>query len=591
MFTALRLRLVPSIAWALLAVCVAREAQAAGPKRILIIHSFGRDFAPYDNVASVFRTELARGSTEAIAIFESTLDAGLAAPGEAERPFAVYLNERFAGAPPDLVVTIGPPAARFFVANRDKLFPGSPVVVAAVEERLVHGLPLRAGDGAAVVKLDVPSIFNHIIQVLPDTQTIAVVFGTTQLERFWVTELKTELASLAGRIDFVWLNDLSLDQIEQRVAALPANSAVFYGLLIVDAAGVPREREDVLRRLRAVSKVPLFGWMESEIGKGTVGGPYSSQRRNGEQAAAMALRILSGAEAAGPQVEVASLETPIYDWRELQRWNILQARLPPGSEIRFRQPSLWEEHRVAVTLTVGVLALQAALIATLLRERNGRRDAERQAQSLGGRLITAQEDERRRLARELHDDITQRLAVLAIEAATIEGQPDVARNTTAQSIREGLVKLSEDVHALSYRLHPTVIEDLGLVQALKTECDRIAHNEPIHVDLDSKAVPGKLSHQTALCLFRVAQEALHNVARHAGASAVRVSLQREDGALLLAVHDNGRGFDTSRNKFRASLGIASMRERVRLLSGELEITSAPGYGTTVVARVPLRDAG
>jgi signal transduction histidine kinase len=324
---------------------------------------------------------------------------------------------------------------------------------------------------------------------------------------------------------------------------------------------------------------------ENELGKGVVGGPYSSQRRRGEDIAAAALRIFSGAPSAEPQILVRGFEPPVYDWRELKRWNIDEARLPAGSEIRFRPPSLWEEHRVAVIVTIAVFLLQAIFIAALLSQRIRRRRAELRSEHLGGRLITAHEDERRRLARELHDDVTQRLAGLAIEAARAESRS--VDGGAAQSIREGLVKLSEDVHSLSYRLHPSVIEDLGLVEALRAECDRVARNEPVHVDLNSRDIPRQLPPDTALCLFRVAQEALRNVSKHAEASKVAVSLQRLDGGLVLWVHDDGIGFDDSAEDRRPSLGLSSMRERVRLLGGKLDIESSPGRGTSVAAWVPL----
>jgi signal transduction histidine kinase len=204
---------------------------------------------------------------------------------------------------------------------------------------------------------------------------------------------------------------------------------------------------------------------------------------------------------------------------------------------------------------------------------------------LAGRLITAHEDERRRLARELHDDLTQRLARLAIDAGRMEsaaGAPEGVR-----TLREDLVHLSEDVHALSYRLHPSVLDDLGLVEALKTECDRVARGGELRVDVKASAVPALLSAEASLCLFRVAQEALSNTVRHARASAVTVLLSsRSMSGLQLAVSDNGSGFDPARPRDHASLGLVSMRERVRLLQGELDIESTPGRGTTVLAWVP-----
>ncbi|MBL8541090.1 MAG: sensor histidine kinase [Betaproteobacteria bacterium] len=282
---------------------------------------------------------------------------------------------------------------------------------------------------------------------------------------------------------------------------------------------------------------------------------------------------------------------PVYDWRALARWGIPESRLPERSEVRFRPPSLWEQHKLVILSTVGIVLLQAALIAGLLVQRARARRAESKSAALAGHLLTAHEDERRRLARELHDDMTQRLARLAIDAARIERGASVApAEGIARSLREELVRLSEDVHALSYRLHPSVLDELGLAAALQAECDRLSRQASIAVEVDVRDLPQPLPREPALCLFRVAQEALRNIARHAQAHAAVVSLAAFDGGLQLAVRDDGRGFDAARSNERPSLGQMSMRERVRLLGGKLDIESAPGHGTTVVAWVPLRSA-
>ena len=153
--------------------------------------------------------------------------------------------------------------------------------------------------------------------------------------------------------------------------------------------------------------------------------------------------------------------------------------------MRFRPPSLWEQHRLLIVTGTMIVLLQAALITALLLQRGRRRRAEKAAMALSGRLLTAHEDERRRLARELHDDLTQRLARLAIDAGKLER----GAGANASAMRQDLVRLSEDVHALSYRLHPSVLDDLGLVEALKAECDRVARHGALRVDVEASGVP------------------------------------------------------------------------------------------------------
>jgi signal transduction histidine kinase len=251
------------------------------------------------------------------------------------------------------------------------------------------------------------------------------------------------------------------------------------------------------------------------------------------------------------------------------------------------QPFFWQTYGFASM----VLILGGCAAFAWYRRRIALVESRRLAQEEFTRqLIATQEAERARLARELHDDITQRLARLAIDAARIEqGHSGQAVENTMRGVRERLVRLSEDVHTLSYRLHSSVLEDLGLVEALKAECERFARQESIACEVKLQGdVPNSLPHETSLGLFRITQEALRNVARHAQAGAVGVTLRRIDDGLQLAVHDDGSGFDPVQKRERVSLGLTSMRERMHLIGGELDIESAPGHGTSVVAWVPVK---
>ena len=226
----------------------------------------------------------------------------------------------------------------------------------------------------------------------------------------------------------------------------------------------------------------------------------------------------------------------------------------------------------------------------VLRDVTDRRRAEEEARELSRRLIRAQEEERALLARELHDDVSQRLAVLAIEVGRAElAAADGEQAEAMQAVREGLVSLSEDVHSLAYQLHPSVLEELGLAEALRAECGRRTRTGKLDVTVDLGPLPRVLTRDSALCLFRVAQEALSNVARHAGAGCATVTLRQIGDGLVLAVSDDGVGFESGRSEQGMHLGLASMRERVRLVRGTLDIESAPGQGTKVIAWVPVEE--
>ena len=227
----------------------------------------------------------------------------------------------------------------------------------------------------------------------------------------------------------------------------------------------------------------------------------------------------------------------------------------------------------------------------VLRDITQSKQAEQALRDLSRRLIQAHEDERALLARELHDDLTQRLAVLAIDVGRAElvaaggAQADVMR-----SVRAELVRLSEDIHSLAYQLHPSVLEELGLVEALRAESERRSRHGRLVLATDLEPAPVHVGKDAELCLFRVAQEALNNVARHSGTSRASITLRRADEGLLLAVRDDGVGFELASPRTERSLGLMSMRERVHLVNGTLDIESAPGQGTTIIAWVPAQAA-
>ena len=230
---------------------------------------------------------------------------------------------------------------------------------------------------------------------------------------------------------------------------------------------------------------------------------------------------------------------------------------------------------------------RATRIAGVVQDITEQKRTEEELRTLSRRLIQAQEAERALLARELHDDVTQRLAVLAIELGRAQSSASGGATSDAlATVREGLIRLSEDIHVLAYQLHPAVLEELGLAEALRAECERRERHGSIEIRLDLEPMSAAVGKDATLCLYRVAQEALNNIARHARAHAARVILHEADGGLLLAVKDDGIGFEPEEPRARRSLGLVSMRERLRLVNGTLDIESAPGQGTIIVAWVP-----
>jgi signal transduction histidine kinase len=219
------------------------------------------------------------------------------------------------------------------------------------------------------------------------------------------------------------------------------------------------------------------------------------------------------------------------------------------------------------------------------------RRAEEALRDLGGRLINAQEEERSRIARDLHDDLSQRMALLSIELEQLGQQiPGRRKKLSAgiQSLRTKAQEISSELHRVSYQLHPSKLDHLGLAAALKSLCEERSQNREIKIEFTQAGFPAVLPKDVTLCVFRIAQEALHNTIKHSGAQSVQVVLKKSPHAVRLLVSDTGCGFDVDSAIAKKGLGFISMRERLRLVGGEFSILSQPLHGTQLDVLVPLQ---
>jgi signal transduction histidine kinase len=373
----MRLRLLLSVV--VLLLCMTGEAFSE-PKRVLLLHSFGRDFAPWNEYARIIREELERQSKEPIDIFEASLATARFPDGE-EGPFIDYLPALFAKKQLSLVIPLGAPAASFFQRHRNELFPSTPALFTAVDQRRIPRISITENDVVVATNNDFPSTIENILRVLPGTANVAVVIGDSPIEKYWLEQIRAEFRRFEGRMSFTWLNELSFEEMLKRAAILPPRSAIFFGLLSVDAAGVAHEEGEAMARLHAVANAPIFSYNDVFFGDGIVGGPLIIVADVGRQAARVAVRILNGESPSAIKTPPIELGRPKFDWRELQRWNIGESRLPAASEIYFRPPGAWELYHWRISAGMAALLLQGAIITWLLVERRRRYLAEAEANS------------------------------------------------------------------------------------------------------------------------------------------------------------------------------------------------------------------
>lgn len=273
-----------------------------------------------------------------------------------------------------------------------------------------------------------------------------------------------------------------------------------------------------------------------------------------------------------------------------ERWKEMHRRALQGETLRANEDA-WERDDGATTWvrweirpwrtptgSVGGILIFAEDITH-------RKRMEEALSEMSRKLIESQEQERARIGRELHDDINQRLAMLAVELEQLEENPLEIRSRLRE-LRKQTIEISNDVQALSHELHSSKLEYLGVVAGIRSWCREFAERQKIQIDFRDD-VSNVLPFDIGLALFRVLQEALHNAIKHSGVKRLEVQMLERSEEVHLIVSDSGKGFDLEAAKQLGGLGLTSMRERVRLVNGEMEIQSKPMGGTTIYVRIPF----
>ena len=282
----------------------------------------------------------------------------------------------------------------------------------------------------------------------------------------------------------------------------------------------------------------------------------------------------------------------MFDVRQLDRWTLDSRLLPAGSVIKFREPSAWDRYRGYILGGAALLTVQTALIIGLVVHRTRRRRAKwalRESvvriREMGRQLLTAQETERTRIARELHDDINQQLAVLKLDlhllAGMVEGDAGIVTGEAAKYADN----ISTSIRNLSHQLSPPTLRAVGLVGALEGLVGEFSDHGP-RLSFVHESVPANLPPDLALCVFRIVQEALQNALKHSQAKTISVQLRGNAGGLALTVVDDGVGFVVEGVGYQG-LGLISMAERVEAMGGRFNVWSSPNRGTRVTASMPL----
>lgn len=591
----------------------ASSAVKGESKRVMILHSFGRDFRPWGNYARTIRGELDRRSPWQLDIQDHSLVTARSGDEDSEAAFVAYLKALNSGHSPDIVISIGAPAANFVQRNREHLFVETPMVLTAVEQRRVQFASLSDNDAVVAVAHDFSRSFETILRVLPETKRIVVINGASPNERFWLDELRKEAALFENKVEFVWNENLSFQEILTKCAAAPADTAVFWHLMNVDATDVVYEGDAALRQLYETCNTPIFSYDDGFFGREIVGGPMHSVLDLSRLTADVAIRILGGERPLDIRPQPVGYANPKFDWREMQRWGIAESNLPPGSEVSFREPGVWQKYSWQISLIAGVILVQGGLISGLLHERRRRHLAEVESRkrlaelahvnrySAAGELTSS-------IAHELNQPLGSILTNTETAELMLKGDaPNIAEvseiladirrddQRAAEIIRRlrGMLKKAP-VEVVDTDLNDTVREAIGFLMPL-TDRSRIALKyAPAPSKLPIKGDIVQLQ-QVVLNLIMNAMDAL---AAEVAKREITVTTRRSGTHAEIIVSDTGTGLGTGDPKHifdpfyttkphGMGMGLAIVRTIVEAHRGQISAENLPSGGALFTVRLPI----
>jgi signal transduction histidine kinase len=505
--------------------------------------------------------------------------------------FLEWLQRKYRDHRIDVVVITMPQALGLIVPPGEGPWSHASILYGVLTET-APGVAAQRPDASSVIMEDhFPQFLELITSVVPGTRRIAVVRGASVAERRRVAPYLAAIEQQGLTVDD--LGGLPIDAILRRVSELHSDTVPLLVGFQVDANGHMFQADQAMKRIAAAAARPVFSINPADMGSGATGVMPFGTRRLGEELAKAALARLGGEGPRTITIPAQEHASAVFDARELERWGIAERALPAGTTVLYRPPSLWRDYRKTVIAAAAVGSTQTLLIAGILVQRRHRARAQAalsasyaQLRDLTGRLIGAQEEERARIARNLHDDIGQRVASLSIGLSGAKRlAPSDALRSELASMQQTATSLCGELRDLSHDLHPGILEHVGLLEALRSRCDELAHTSGANCRLDVSDDWRDVSDSIALCLYRVAQEALRNIERHAGARNVVVSLDQRDGFASMQVTDDGQGFATGQKK--RGLGLLSLNERVSLLGGNFDVKSLAGTGSTIAVTLPM----
>ncbi len=562
--------------------------------------------------AELVRT-LRSNSTEPIEIYREVMDLSRFGSSSYKTLLRDFLHAKYADKKIDVVVAIMAPAFEFLLAYGDLIFPGTPIVFCGVDRIQLGTRSLPSNVYGVLMKRQFAPTLELVLRLHPRTENVVVVSGTSEFDTMLLAQAQKEFRPYEKRVSFTYLSQLSLEQLLATLSRLPPRHIVLFLAMFQDGARQQFVPHEVLERVSSAARVPVYGFLDQYLGRGIVGGSLYSLTEHGDETARMVLQLLAGTEPRQRLSEVVSNKV-IFDWRQMQRWGISEHRLPPGSEIEFRESTPWQRYSWQIAFVSAVVLIQAGLITLLLHERGRRRLAEVQARQRMAELAhinrfsTAGE-----LTASIAHEINQPLGAILANAETAQSiltssRPDLAElNSIVDDIIHDDRRASEVIRRMRSLLRKTPFETKnfdfnGLVQETVEFLAALAVARK--VELGSSLTPVALPVtgdriQLQQVILNLVVNAIDAMADTLGDSR-KISLwtSRSDDFAELSISDKGPGIPEDRLKkvfepFFTSkaegmgMGLSIARSIVEAHNGRVWAENSPGGGAVFRIRLPL----
>ena len=578
-----------TVTFALLAACLLFQPKASSEvkevRRVVVFYELGPSSPAVALLDREMRAAL-DNSRYNIELYGDYLETTLFDDPVAQQALREWYIHKYHDRRPDLIIAFGPSPLRFMIDSHEKFFAGIPIVFGGTSESQADNPKLDSHFTGCWEMFEPDKTLDVALRLQPGSRHVVVVGGTSSFDKHLEDIFRERLRSYEGSLDFTYLTDLDMPSLLARLRHLPDHTIVLYTHIGKDAEATRYiGASQAGPMVTEAANAPVFGPSDVDLGHGQVGGYLESFAMEGKIVGGIALRILNGVS---PQdiPTVRGTNAYMFDERALRRWGFKESDLPRGSEVLFRGPSFWEHTQwmwMALSLTVlGVTVLALYIRLKLAKDR---------ALGLSGMLITAQEKERSRLASEIHDDFSQRLALLALGLENAEDAIGASPDEAVRQVRNLLNSASEigaDLHTFSHRLHSSTLEKLGLIPGVSALCKEFATQNGVEIDFRADDCPRSVHPDVSLCVFRIVQEGLRNLKKHSGAAKAQVQLRVAADRIVVTVRDEGAGFDVRELENKNGIGMLSMEERAHWLGGRFKVYSEPGKGTEIEASVPLQ---